>query len=327
MKSNITPCVLLTIVLLINQVSKAATCTANLIGGNWNNPATWDCGVVPGCGDVIVIPLGSIVTVSADVDYSACPDPMMITVTGTLLFTKNKDLRLPVNSCLDVSLLGTVIPSVALGSTNNIFVGLVKEWIAGPLTLPVIGPAAFGCDFPISLPVILNGFEIENSETEVQLNWKTSSERDNDYFLIEVSRDGSFYQELGTVKGGGNSASELTYQFSDNNPFQGTSYYRLKQVDFSGKVETLSMMSNEYSSYKYLVYPVPANKQLYLEGKKLESSKVQIYEAKGLSVDIPKSFEDERYSFDLADVADGVYFLVIENNQVRNTERIVVVHK
>jgi len=37
------------------------------------------------------------------------------------------------------------------------------------------------------------------------------------------------------VKGAGNNVTTLTYNFNDQQMTRGTSYYRLKQVDFGGK--------------------------------------------------------------------------------------------
>ena len=118
----------------------SATCTSTLIGGNWNNPLTWSCGHVPSCGDDIVIPFLSIVTVTANVNLSACPSPINISVSGELIFTSNKSISLPAGSCFEIQSLGIMNPSLNLFSTNLISIGGVPVWSGTLLTLPVVGP-------------------------------------------------------------------------------------------------------------------------------------------------------------------------------------------
>lgn len=69
---------------------------------------------------------------------------------------------------------------------------------------------------------------------QVALNWVTLQEKDNDYFAVERSIDGINFEEIGRVKGVGNSIVPQNYQWLDKSPKQGLNYYRLKQVDFDG---------------------------------------------------------------------------------------------
>ncbi|MBK7958341.1 MAG: hypothetical protein IPK03_09595 [Bacteroidetes bacterium] len=71
-----------------------------------------------------------------------------------------------------------------------------------------------------------------------QLNWITSSEKNNEKFDIERSANGIDYAKIGEVKGSGNSIIQRKYRFDDlkldDAPIH---YYRLKQVDFDGQFE------------------------------------------------------------------------------------------
>ena len=89
----------------------------------------------------------------------------------------------------------------------------------------------------VALPVELLTFTVEKtSENDAFLEWSTATERDNDFFVVERSSDGWLFEEVETVPGAGNSQSVLQYEFLDKYPLTGTSYYRLKQVDYSGEV-------------------------------------------------------------------------------------------
>ncbi len=65
----------------------------------------------------------------------------------------------------------------------------------------------------------------------VNLNWSTTNEVNNDYFIIERSKDGLNFDSLKMVSAIGNSTTRMDYSSFDDNPFDGYSYYRLKQVD------------------------------------------------------------------------------------------------
>ncbi|MFB9862239.1 T9SS type A sorting domain-containing protein [Rufibacter immobilis] len=93
------------------------------------------------------------------------------------------------------------------------------------------------------LPVELTSFNGAFANNAVKLTWSTASEKNNDYFTIERSTNGHEFTQIGQVKGNGNSQVALTYTFLDQQPVAGTTYYRLKQVDFDGAYEYSKMIT------------------------------------------------------------------------------------
>lgn len=87
----------------------------------------------------------------------------------------------------------------------------------------------------IALPVELLSFTATQNNNTVQLGWSTTNEINNDYFEIERSIDGFNFEGIGEISGAGNSNQLLSYLYQDTNPYNGVSYYRLKQTDFDGK--------------------------------------------------------------------------------------------
>ncbi|MES2654456.1 MAG: SBBP repeat-containing protein [Bacteroidota bacterium] len=85
------------------------------------------------------------------------------------------------------------------------------------------------------LPVKLITFNAALVNKKVNCTWETASEINNDYFTIERSIDGNNFESVGTVKGQGFSNTNTRYSFTDNNPFNSISYYRLKQTDFDDR--------------------------------------------------------------------------------------------
>ncbi|MBI4932020.1 MAG: T9SS type A sorting domain-containing protein [Bacteroidetes bacterium] len=93
-------------------------------------------------------------------------------------------------------------------------------------------------DIVCAAPVELLSFTAECKDNKVFSNWQTASEFNNDYFLLERSRDGSVFSPIATVKGTGNSSTIKNYSFTDTDPLQGKTYYRLSQTDFDGSTKT-----------------------------------------------------------------------------------------
>ena len=106
-------------------------------------------------------------------------------------------------------------------------------------------------------------FTVNASESgTVQLRWATASEDNNSFFTVERSQDGQNFRPIGTINGAGNSEGVQTYQFADIDPFQGYSYYRLKQTDFNGGFEYTEIRSvfvNTTFNIDFTLYPNPVN--------------------------------------------------------------------
>ncbi len=89
------------------------------------------------------------------------------------------------------------------------------------------------------LPVTLVNFEAVPVNNKVDLKWNTSYEENTKNFIIEKSSDGKNFIFMTSVNAKGNSSVNLDYYSVDEKPFNGTSYYRLKIIDFDG-VESYS---------------------------------------------------------------------------------------
>jgi hypothetical protein len=81
------------------------------------------------------------------------------------------------------------------------------------------------------LPIELVSFKADKDGEQNALEWATASEKNNDYFTIEKSKDAISFEQLAVVDGAGNSTGNLSYSVYDNAPYAIT-YYRLKQTDY-----------------------------------------------------------------------------------------------
>ncbi len=112
-------------------------------------------------------------------------------------------------------------------------------------TVPVnfFGTAGIGCG---PLPIQLESFGCSQKGGRMSIDWVTSAEINNNYFVIERSTDGTNFEVIGTVSGSGNSNTTAKYNFNDMNPVLGVNYYRLKQIDYDGHSETFDISSCEF---------------------------------------------------------------------------------
>jgi hypothetical protein len=99
----------------------------------------------------------------------------------------------------------------------------------------------FGVD---PLPIETQRFDVNIiTDRKVKVEWTTGTETNNDHFDIERSKDGQIWQSIGKIAGSGNSSSLHDYSYTDAEPCIGTSYYRLKQLDFNGTAAYSSIKS------------------------------------------------------------------------------------
>lgn len=136
---------------------------------------------------------------------------------------------------------------------NFVSVGSVSQfspWAMGKRTAP--------------LPIDLLSFNAELNAGVVDLTWATATEINNDYFTIEKTRNGKEFEEVVIVKGSGNITSLKEYNAIDKNPYQGISYYRLKQTDFDGRYTYSGMVAIDNTKGKeveFIVFPNPSDGQ------------------------------------------------------------------
>lgn len=328
MRKKILRLVLGCVILITSNIAYSATVTAKLIGGNWDNPSTWEGGVVPACGDEIIIPFASVVIVNVNVDLNmACGAASTISVFGALTFERNRSIVLEGGSCVSVPFLGVINPNVSLGNFNFISVNGVVVWSAsGLVSLPTIGPTNIG-DCGGLLPVEIVDFSLEYIDNQVEITFVSSSERNLDYYVVEVSKDGNYWQELEKVPSNVNSSTEITYKVTDRSPFVGLSYYRLKNIDLNGDTQVIDFIVSENRTENYLVYPIPVNELMFIEGGNLENNIVKVFNSLGENVALESLYMNDKLMFNFSEVKNGLYLVSIENENSKVVRRVSVAHR
>jgi hypothetical protein len=167
----------------------------------------------------------------------------------------------------------------------------------------------------IALPIELLSFNVSLENNIVKTFWTTVSEINSDYYTLEKSRDAINWVKFSEQTGAGNSNSILNYSDIDNNPFQGISYYRLKQTDFDGqfeysKVRSVNIKSKGDSRIK--IFPNPTESQITIAGNKYELDYVKIYNTLGQDVTrftYQINSDKSKLTIDLSELSEGMYYV------------------
>lgn len=193
----------------------------------------------------------------------------------------------------------------------------------------------FGGGTPAPLPVELITFNTACQETSVDVNWSTASELNSYQYVLENSRDLNNWFEVTTISAAGNSNAQLDYFYSDQSPFQGISYYRLRQIDFNGAEKVygpISVSCNEVGE-QIEVYPNPA-KQEFTVAIQLTENKpattIQLMDVSGKIIHtLVKDLKagNSQILFNDLNLPDGAYLIqVISNESHFSPIRLVIAH-
>lgn len=121
----------------------------------------------------------------------------------------------------------------------------------------------------VPLPVSLLHFRGEKAGPHHILNWTTGEERNNSYFNLQHSADGSHFTTIGridTKSDKGNSQQNIDYSFVHSSPVAGHNYYRLEQIDIDGNSTfTGNVIDLERApDFSFECYPNPVTDNVYL---------------------------------------------------------------
>jgi surface protein len=186
----------------------------------------------------------------------------------------------------------------------------------------------------IITPVTLLNFTAEaQANNTALLQWATVTEANNKGFDVQRSTDGASWIDLAFVNSqapGGNSSLQLHYQYTDNSPFAGNNYYRLKQVDLSGTATYSAVRELSFNNLATLqASPNPASGEVRVTLPAGAGNNVP-YKLTGTNGSVILSGTMSNISgygrISVSNVASGLYFLQIMTNNVVQTCKLQVAH-
>lgn len=193
-----------------------------------------------------------------------------------------------------------------------------------------------GTDMMNPLPIQLNAFNAKRIGKDALLDWKTASEMNSDYFVVERSFNGKSYEAINKLQAAGNSNSLKQYFYTDYNPLvSGSSkvvFYRLKMVDKDGKFEYSQVRMvrfDDENSNAVSVYPNPFNANIHiaLTAENAGTANISVFNIVGKMIDtkeVKVSKGENNFVFDnMNDLHTGVYFIKINVNGTETVQKIV----
>ena len=154
--------------------------------------------------------------------------------------------------------------------------------------------------------------------TQTLLNWTTTFEENNHYFLIQRSSDGQQFSAIDTVAAATDAANGHSYAYTDQHPQTGPDYYRLAQVDLDGTT-TYSSIREVFvgqSPAAFQLSPNPGDATVYLEldGNVSGSLEIRLLDVQGKTMRnwfFRKPAGAWNQPLDVSGLAAGSYFIQV----------------
>ncbi len=177
----------------------------------------------------------------------------------------------------------------------------------------------------VVLPIELSCFTSECRNGTTVLNWKTASEKNNNYFTIQYSLDGVKFSDIGIVKAAGNSNDIKSYEFLDVQPQKEYVYYRLKQTDYNNETSFTPIIGAERCKtifdFNFEVFPNPANENITI---KTDVSGAEIIILNSIGQLVYKNNPDaSETTIDISQFQSGLYFIQLIKEGKTQTKKII----
>jgi hypothetical protein len=123
----------------------------------------------------------------------------------------------------------------------------------------------------IALPVKLTGFAARKYTNHVLITWESAEELNLSHYILQYSEDGNRFTDISNITAKGNNSS---YSYTDMNRPAPHIYYRLKSIDFDGRLRVSAAvhLANDVNAtgIKLNVFPNPVQQQIninFVSGK------------------------------------------------------------
>ena len=225
----------------------------------------------------------------------------------------------------------TLIEDHIFHQVDSLALGLVRF-------MPFSGP----------IPVELTSFAANVINRKVMLNWITATELNNSGFEIQKGSHTSIslsvidWKSIGFINGNGTTTEKSYYSFEDNNPGNGKSYYRLKQIDYDGSFEYSNIVEvdlniptqfsleqnypNPFNPSTKIKYSIPSVTLSGVEGSRVI---LKVYDVLGNEiatlVNEEKPAGNYEVNFDASKFSSGVYFYELQAGDFVDMKKMILI--
>jgi hypothetical protein len=217
-------------------------------------------------------------------------------------------------SAMPTAIQGLVISSVGTDSGSSPDMSLNDHYNSGSFTTGEPTPGSYP---PLS--VKFSELSIKSKKEGNILEFSTLSEYSNDYFVIERSKDAIEFYPIGEINGAEYSSNRIYYQYVDNKPESGVSYYRVKQVDFDGQFAYSNVVG---ANYGYVQEITVSNRNNMLQIYTMaEDYNVFVYNTTGQAVMMYMNLNKDQ-NIEIQGLEPGLFFVKTQYDQHLETHKI-----
>ena len=166
-------------------------------------------------------------------------------------------------------------------------------------------------------------FIVKVDKNIVRLQWITAQEVNTSFYVVQRSTDLNTWTTIARTNGNGTTYKTNTYNAVDPFPTKGVTYYRIKEVDFDGKLHYSPILSVEMADKTPIkVYPNPVGANLNIAHGEETLKSVAVYNLVGQLV-MNVSFEKTNIGImDMSNLQQGQYTLLIHTDKGFYSERV-----
>ncbi|RYG17022.1 MAG: T9SS type A sorting domain-containing protein, partial [Chitinophagaceae bacterium] len=198
----------------------------------------------------------------------------------------------------------------------------------------VVVPMYAGADkidwFPQTLPLDLISFEAKkagtNNNPQVYVTWKTTNEVNTEKFEVLRRTDNTAF-EVVNVQASKNTGGVHDYNFVDQSPLAGKSYYQLKQYDKDGKftVSDVKLVTIATLTAAFEAYPNPTDGWVTVKHEVLATdSEVVVADLQGRKQFSQKVKKGEGSTkINLSSLSSGMYIVTLTNEGKKQTLKVI----
>lgn len=190
----------------------------------------------------------------------------------------------------------------------------IRAYLNAVLTPSKFMSCVYIWEFPLS--VKLGNFNAyKQSNQTVKLIWNSLTEKENQYYIIEYSRNGHDYTSIGQVEGLGDSDTGHDYEFIHTNPQAGLNFYRLRMISLTGQasLSEVRKVIFDTKTQQLHIYPNPASSMitLLLDTKDGERLNLKIFDATGRLVKQElTTIRNQHSELNIEKLSKGIYWVV-----------------
>ena len=169
------------------------------------------------------------------------------------------------------------------------------------------------------LPIQILFFSCARKDATILLSWKTGSETNIEYFLVQKSSSGMNFSDIAKIY---TTRNHNSYSYTDQHSLNGNNYYRLKLVEKDGAYTISNIESCNFES-SIKVFPNPAKDAISIQGlNAVTGSLLLLLNSQGNIVN--KVFSaSENYTWDISKFPSGIYYITVIEAGMQATIRVL----